>query len=107
MKTVEMPDNVREYFESGPRTIKKVIANEDYTLTIYFDNEEVRVYDLSDNLYGVFEILKNKVKFKKVFIDECGNIAWDIDENIDSSIHWNNRIDLCADSVYLASNPFN
>lgn len=102
-----MPDNVREYFASGPRTIKKVIANEDYTLTIYFDNEEVRVYDLSDNLYGVFEILKNKVKFKKVFIDESGNIAWDIDENIDSSIHWNNRIDLCADSVYLASNPFN
>ena len=60
---------------------------------------------MSDNLYGVFEILKNKDKFKEVFLDEFGNIAWDIDKELDSNIHWNNRIDLCTDSVYMASKP--
>nr|WP_269843972.1 DUF2442 domain-containing protein [Tissierella creatinophila] len=51
------------------------MANEDYTLTTLFDNGEVRIYNMSDNLYRVFEILKNKDKFKEVFIDETGNIA--------------------------------
>lgn len=56
-----------------------------------------------ENLFGVFQILKDKEKFNEVFIDEYGNIAWDIDKKIDSSIHWNNRIDLCKDSVYIES----
>ena len=107
MKTVEMPKEVKEYFATGPRTIEKVIPNEDYSLTIYFDNGEIRAYDMNDMLFGVFEVLKDRAKFKKVFLDEYGNIAWDIDENIDSSIHWNNRIDLCVNSVYLESKPLN
>ena len=106
MKAVEMPRKVREYFISGSRKIKKVIANNDYTLTVYFDNDEVRLYDMSNMLFGVFEILKDKEKFKEVFIDEFGNIAWDIDKKIDSSVHWNNRIDLCTDSVYIESIKF-
>lgn len=105
MTDIEMPNDVREYFKSGPRKIKQIKPNKDYSLTIHFDNQEVRIYDMSANLYGVFEILKNKDKFEKVFIDEYGNIAWDIDENVDSSINWNNRIDLCTDSVYLESDP--
>ena len=40
---------------------------------------------------------------ESVFIDAVGNVAWDIDENIDSSIHWQNRIDLCKDMLYLES----
>ncbi|HKM02235.1 MAG: DUF2442 domain-containing protein [Tissierellia bacterium] len=103
MKIVEMPQNVREYFATGPRRIKKVTANEDYTLT----NDEIRLYDMNGMLYGVFEVLKDKGKFKEVFIDEFGNIAWDIDKDVDSNIHWNNRIDLCSDSVYLESKPVN
>lgn len=105
MKNVKMPQNVKEYFESGSKKVKEVIANEDYTLTVYFNNDEVRIYDMSGMLYGVFKVLQDKTKFKEVFIDEFGNIAWDVDKNIDSSINWNNRIDLCADSVYLESNP--
>ena len=103
MKIVEMPQNVREYFATGPRRIKKVTANEDYTLT----NDEIRLYDMNGMLYGVLEVLKDKGKFKEVFIDEFGNIAWDIDKDVDSNIHWNNRIDLCSDSVYLESKPVN
>lgn len=105
MNTIEMPKEVREYFELGPRTIDKVIANEDYTLTVYFDNKEVKLYDMSEILYGVFEVLKDKDKFKECFLDDFGNIAWDIDKQLDSSVYWNNRIDLCADSVYLESKP--
>jgi len=41
----------------------------------------------------------------KEVIDEYGNIAWDIDKTLDSSVHWNNRIDLCKDSVYLNTKP--
>lgn len=40
---------------------------------VTFDNDEVRIYDMSDNLYGVFETLKDKNTFNKVFIDEFGN----------------------------------
>lgn len=107
MKIVEMPQNVKEYFASGQKRIKKVTANDDYTLTVYFDNDEVKIYGMNDMLYGVFEVLKDKDKFKEVFIDEFGNIAWDIDKDLDSNIYWNNRIDLCSDSVYLDSKPVN
>ena len=105
MRKIEMPSDVREYFASGAKTIKRVTANEDYTLTIHFNNDEIKLFDMNGMLYGVFEILKDRDKFKEVFIDEFGNIAWDIDTKLDSSIHWNNRIDLCTDSVYLGSKP--
>ena len=105
MKTAEIPKEVKDYFQKGSRKIEKVIANDDYTLTIQFDNGEVRLYDMNEKLYGVFDVLKDKNKFKDVFLDEYGNIAWDIDKNIDSSVQWNNRIDLCKDSVYLDSKP--
>lgn len=103
LKIASIPQKVKEYFNTGTREIVRVIPNENYSLTVYFDNNEVRVYDMSKNLFGVFEILKDKNKFKEVFIDEYGNIAWDIDKNIDSSVHWNNRIDLCKDAVYMGS----
>lgn len=46
------PPEVRAYFESGARKVVTVTANEDYTLTITFDNGEVRTYDMADNLRG-------------------------------------------------------
>ncbi len=103
MKTIDMPEDVKDYFAAGTIRIKKVNANDDYTLTVHFDNGETKLYDMSDMLYGVFEVLKDKAKFEEVFIDEVGNIAWDVDKNRDSGIYWSNRIDLCADSVYLKS----
>ncbi|WP_461207188.1 DUF2442 domain-containing protein [Clostridium sp. DL1XJH146] len=98
-----VPDKVTDYFKNGSKKIIKVTANDDFTLTVVFDNNEVRLYDLSNNMFGVFEVLKNKDKFKEVFIDESGNIAWDKDKNVDSNIVWNNRIDICKDSIYMDS----
>ena len=102
MSTV-LPKNIKSYYDNGVKNIVKVIPNDDYTLTLVFDNDELRNYNMSDKLFGVFEILKDLEKFKQVFIDESGNIAWDKDSSIDSTIVWNNRIDICKDSIYVNS----
>ncbi len=104
MRTSEIPREVKKYFNNGAKRITKVIPDDNYTLTVYFDNK-ARIYDMSDCLHGVFEILKDKHKFNEVFIDEFGNLAWDIDNSIDSNVNWNNRIDICKDAIYIDSLP--
>lgn len=93
---------VKEYF-SNPRKIVAVEPLENYRLRLTFDNGEIKCYSMSDKLQGVFSILQNQEKFQKVFLDEFGNVAWDIDDAVDSSVHWNNRIDLCKDALYMDS----
>lgn len=93
---------VQEYF-LNPRKIVKVDAESNYILKLLFDNGEEKFYDMSDKLHGIMSVLKSESKFKEVFVDEFGNVAWDIDTNVDSSIHWNNRIDLCKDALYMDS----
>ena len=93
---------VREYFDN-PRKIIAVEPLENYVLQLTFDNGEIKCYSMQNKLQGVFSVLQNPVKFQKVFLDEFGNVACDIDETKDSSVHWNNRIDLCKDALYLDS----
>lgn len=93
---------VKEYFDN-PRKIVSVEPLEGYTLRLTFDNGEIKCYSMQDKLQGVFSVLQSQTKFNKVFLDEFGNVAWDIDETLDSSVHWNNRIDLCKDALYLDS----
>ena len=99
-----MEEKVKKYFEN-PRKIIEVKPTTNYTLLITFDNGEIKKYEMINELYGIFVVLKDIKKFESVFIDEVGNVAWDIDENVDSSIHWQNRIDLCKDMLYLESVP--
>ena len=99
-----MEERVKKYFDN-PRKITHVKPDTNYTLFIAFDNGEVKKYEMINELYGVFAVLKDVKKLQSVFIDEVGNVAWDIDKNIDSSIHWQNRIDLCKDMLYLESVP--
>ncbi len=96
----DIPLEVKEYFNNGSKKIIKVETKDGYNLIITFNDYVKKKYDMSEKLFGVFEILKNKEKFNEVFIDE-GNLAWDIDKNIDSQIHWNNRIDICSDTIYI------
>lgn len=93
-----------EYFRH-PRKIKSIKTDDYFNLIITFDNNETRLYSMKNKLDGVFSILQNPDKFRSVFIDEFGNAAWDIDETIDSSVHWNNRIDICKDALYMDSTP--
>ena len=97
-------EKVKEYFQN-PRKIQKIETDEEYNLILFFDNGEKKRYPMKERLTGVFEVLKDRRKFVSVFIDEFGNPAWDIDEKTDSSIHWENRIDLCKDALYLESEP--
>ena len=97
-----MEPRVKEYFDN-PRKIVVVEPLENYILRLTFDNGEIKRYSMKDKLQGVFSVLKSPAKFRKVFLDEFGNVAWDIDETLDSSVHWNNRIDLCKDALYLDS----
>ncbi|MGM9551007.1 MAG: DUF2442 domain-containing protein [Clostridia bacterium] len=96
-----------EYFANGRRTITAVVPNDDFTLTLSFDNGERRIFDVSPFLKPgtVFETFKNLDNFKRVYLDEDGAVAWDIDPNVDSSTHWMNKVDLCPDTCYVDSVP--
>lgn len=74
-------------------------------MTVTFDNNEVRCYDVKPMLKGVMEPFKDIKRFKEVFIDDYGAVCWDIDPNIDSNTVWNNRIDFCPDNIYIYSIP--
>ncbi|MCL2182311.1 MAG: DUF2442 domain-containing protein [Chitinispirillia bacterium] len=101
---MKMPVEVKEYFASGRRSVKKVTAQEDFALKIEFDNGEVKLYDMKETLKGrAFAPVRNWDRFKDVYIDSSGNISWDANPNVDSSKVWNNHLDLCVDSCYIYS----
>lgn len=96
-----------EYFSAGRRTIVAVAPNDDFTLTLQFDNGEARVYDVSPLLEEntVFAPLSNLERFKRVYLDTEHCVSWDIDPNVDSNIVWSNKVDLSPDSCYVDSVP--
>jgi hypothetical protein len=99
--------NTAKYFASGRKTIVNVTANDDFTLTIEFDNGEKKLYDVKPLLKPgtVFEPFANINNFRRVYLDENHCIAWDIDPDVDSSVVWSNKVDLCPDSCYIDSVP--
>jgi len=95
------------YFASGRRTIVDVVANDNFTLTLTFDNGERRIFDAAPLLkpgtvFAPFAKLEN---FRRVYLDEDHSVAWDIDPAVDSRVIWNNKVDLCPDSCYVDSVP--
>lgn len=96
-----------EYFAHGKKKIVGVIPNDDFTLTLSFDNGEKRIYDMRPLLKKntVFEKLMSIDDFKRVYLDDMHCVSWDIDPNVDSNTVWNNKVDLCPDSCYIDSVP--
>lgn len=96
-----------EYFAGGRKTILGVIPNDDFTLTIRFDDGQKRLLDVRPLLKKgtVFEPFMKLENFRRVYVDETHGIAWDIDPNIDSGKVWSNKVDLCPDSCYVDSVP--
>lgn len=96
-----------EYFASGRKKITAVVPNDDFTLTLSFDNGEKRVFDVTPLLKEgtVFETFLNLEDFKRVYIDDTNCVAWDINPEIDSQIVWNNKVDISSDSCYVDSVP--
>ncbi len=99
-----LDQKTKNYFEN-PRKLVKVEADDMFRLHLTFDNGEVRIYSMENELDGVFSVLKDKEKFRSVFIDEFGNAAWNIDDSVDSKEQWENRIDICKDALYMDSVP--
>lgn len=95
------------YFAGGKKRITAVAPNDDFTLTINFDNGEKRLYDVRPFLRKgtVFEPLSDIEIFRRVYLDEQHCVAWDIDPAVDSREVWSNKVDLCPDSCYLDSTP--
>ena len=106
-KSIEIPVEVENYFKNGQRTILDVKGNDDFTLTILFDNGEVRRYNMNKSIHKkVFAPFRDINRFKQVYIDNKGCVAWDIDPNVDSEKIWSNRVDLCPDACYIYSEAY-
>ena len=74
----------------NPR-IKSVKPNPDYSLTLIFTNDEVRIFDIKPYLHiGIFKELKDMSLFNSV-------------KPFLGSIQWKNGQDLCPDTLYLES----
>ena len=96
-----------EYFAAGRRRITGVVPNDDYTLTLTFDNGEKRLYNAAPLLQAgtVFAPFRELENFRRVYLDESNCVSWDIDPMVDSSVVWSNKVDLCPDSCYVDSVP--
>ena len=74
----------------NPR-VKAVKPNPDYTLTLTFTNDEIKIFDVKPYLEkGIFRELKNLSIFNSV-------------KPSLGSIQWQNGQDLCPDTLYLDS----
>ncbi len=95
------------YFAGGRRRVVSVVPEKGYRLNLLFDNGERRIFDCAQEFVkgSVFNRLAKEEDFARVFVDEAGNVAWDIDPAVDSSKHWENRIDFCRDACYMKSTP--
>jgi len=98
---------VAEYFASGIKKIVSIKPTDDFALEILYDNNEIRLYDCKPLLRvgTVFEPFMQIENFKRVYLDDCGCPAWDIDPNVDSNVVWMNKLDLCPDACYIKSVP--
>ena len=96
-----------EYYAGGRKRIVGVVPNDDFTLTISFDNGEKRLYNVAPLLKPntVFEPFADINNFRRVYVDDTHCISWDIDPNIDSEKVWNNKVDLSPDTCYIDSVP--
>ena len=74
----------------NPR-VKDVKPNPDYTLTLLFDNGEIRIFDVKPYLdKGIFKELRDKRQFYSV-------------RPFFGSVQWQNGQDFCPDTLYLES----
>jgi Protein of unknown function (DUF2442) len=73
--------------------VKSVRAQENYCISLTFENGEKRMFDLKPYLdKGVFARLKNVALFKTARV-------------VSGSVEWHGEIDLSYDTLYLSSVP--
>jgi Protein of unknown function (DUF2442) len=73
--------------------VMKVIPIANYQLQLFFDNDEVRIFDVTPYLdKGIFVELREIDYFRKV-------------EPFFGGVQWANEQDFSRDTLYLLSNP--
>lgn len=102
-----MDEKMAAYYASGRKKLIAVEPKPDFSLILHFDNGETRLLDMRSTLKKgtVFEPFIQYENFKRVYVDDCNCVAWDIDPNINSDVVWNNKVDLCPDCCYVDSVP--
>lgn len=103
----QLDPKMAQYFASGRRKITDVKPNRNFSLTLTFDNGEKRILNLAPLLREgtVFAPFRDWNNFSRVYLDEDHVVSWDIDPKVDSSVVWNNKVDLCPDTCYVDSVP--
>ena len=75
----------------NPR-VKQVVADENYTLQVYFTNGEKGIFDVKPLLHlPMFQCLKDISNFNKVAVGNGQTVCWGAD------------LDICPDTIYLDS----
>ncbi|MBQ0072156.1 MAG: DUF2442 domain-containing protein, partial [Spirochaetales bacterium] len=77
------------YYAEGRKKIVAVLANDDFTLSLTFDNGEDRLLDVKPMIKPktVFAFLSSLDNFKRVYLDEQSCVSWDVDPSIDSTLN--------------------
>ena len=78
--------------------VTKVVPTTHHRLILTFENNETKVIDLSSELFGVFEYLKDPAFFNSVTLVR-GAPTW-------HPPNGEMEIDLCPDALYTDSIPF-
>ena len=96
-----------EYFAAGRRTITRVTPEKDFTILLDFDNGERRRLDMKPDIRPgtVFAFLADPAAFQRAYLDDSRCMCWDRDPAIDSSVVWDNKVDISPDACYLDSVP--
>lgn len=83
----------------------QVFPQEDYTVVLFYDNGEIRLYDCGwiKTEPGIFEKIREMSKFRELCTVMNGTLAWDISGTRDPY----NCIDICPDTVYQESRKIN
>ena len=76
-----------------------VVPLDNYQLLLTFDNGEKRIYDMGNSLFGVFEFLKDPIKFRAVEL-VYGAPTW-------YPPGGDMEVDICPDTVYIDGVPYN
>ena len=84
------------------REVKMVEVLNKYRLLLTFDNDESKIYDMSDKLDGVFEHLLDYNRFKNVQVVN-GVPTWFLNDIVADDVC--KEIDICPLSAYTDSIP--
>ena len=82
------PDLAKQ--RSKQLSVVEVEPREGYSIWLRFNDGVEGEVDLSDMIYGVFEVLKDREVFEQVHVLRRGRV-----------VGWSNDLDMCADALYM------